>query len=92
VTDKIDDVSTVSVMVMRGNPGWMTGISGPDGDNVATYELDGLPQANSLVEAEILVTTWLAGRGFTLSSPWRTVDYSGSGEKAVQTEAEFVRK
>ena len=91
MTNKIDDVSTVSVMVMRGNPGWLTGIAGPDG-NVATHELDGLPPANSLMEAEILVTTWLAGRGFTLSSPWRTTDYSGSGEKAVQTEAEFVRK
>ena len=92
MSDKIDEVSAVSAMVMRGNPGWLTGLGGPDGGNVGTYELKDLPQADSLMEAENMVTAWLAGRGFTLSSPWRTVEYSGSGERAVQTEAQFVRE
>lgn len=92
MTNRIDDVSMVSVTVMRGNPGWLTGMSGPDGGNVGTHELKDLPQADSLIEAEDTVTAWLAGRGFALSSPWRTVDYNGSGERATETRAEFVRK
>lgn len=92
MSTKIDDVSAVSVTVMRGNPGWLTGISDGNDNNVGTHELKDLPQAGSLVEAENMVTAWLAGRGFALSSPWRTLEYSGSGESAVETQAEFVRK
>lgn len=92
MNNRLDDVNSVSATVMRGNPGWLTGISGPDGENVGTHELKDLPQADSLAEAENAVTAWLDGRGFTLSSPWRTEQYNGSGERAVQTRAEFVRK
>jgi hypothetical protein len=64
----------------------------PEESSVGSPELDGMPTGKSLVETEIMLTEWLAGRGFTLSSPWRTHAYSGGGGRSVETQAEFTRK
>ena len=46
----------------------------------------------SLAETEILVTAWLAGRGFDIRTPWRTTELTGSESGSFQTEAEFTRQ
>ena len=93
----LNDANSVSVMIMRGNPGWLISLATRfEGDtqetDIANPELADMPTDKSLVETETTLTAWLAGRGFTLSSYWRTHDYSGSGHRAVDTRAEFTRK
>ena len=51
-----------------------------------------MPTDKSLVETEIMLTAWLAGRGFELSSRWYTHEYSGGGGSVAETRAELVRK
>lgn len=60
--------------------------------DIVDPELTGMTTDKWLVETEIMLTARLAGRGFTLSSRWRTHGYKGSGRGAVETRAEFSRK
>jgi hypothetical protein len=94
---RIDDANIVSAAITQGSPGWLIGLAAQfDGDPeqhaVSAPELHDMPASKSLVETEIMLTAWLTGRGFTLSSPWRTHSYSGSGDRAVDVRAKFVRK
>lgn len=94
---EINDVDTLSATIMRGNPGWMIGLGAQfEGDaeesEIGQPELFGMPTDKSLVETEIMLTAWLAGRGFGLSSRWYTHEYSGGGGSVAETRAEFVRK
>jgi hypothetical protein len=82
----------------RGQPDWLISLAtGFEGDteetDIANPELTGMSTDKSLVETEIMLTAWFAGRGFTLSSHWRIHDYSGSGHRAVDMRgAEFTQK
>jgi hypothetical protein len=97
MTNEIDDVNSLSATIMQGNPGWLIGLGTQlEGDmeesEIGTPELIGMPTDKSLVETEIMLTAWLASRGFTLSSHWRTHSYSDSGDRVDETRAEFTRK
>ena len=79
MSSRIDDVNHLSVIIMRSPDDWLVelGASGNDGEevNVGSHELGDMPTNKSLMETEILMTAWLAGRGFVHASPWRT--YAG---------------
>jgi hypothetical protein len=67
----VDDVANLSVMIMRGDPGWLVSLATrPDEasqeSNVTDYEFADTRWDKSLVETEVLVTAWLAGRGFVI--------------------------
>jgi hypothetical protein len=91
----IDQVNNVSANIMRGNSDWMvslaTRLDGTELCNVKDYEFANTRWDKSLMETEVLVTAWLAGRGFVIRTPWRTAAFSGDGSQATQTEAEFAR-
>jgi hypothetical protein len=93
----VDDVANLSVMIMRGDPGWLVNLATrPDGaseqSNVTDYEFADMRWDKSLVETEVLVTAWLAGRGFMIRTPWHTKELTGSESGASQTQAEFIRQ
>lgn len=93
---QIDDAISVSAMILRGNPDWLISMGARFADapgeyNIAAPELDDIPTDKSLVETEIMLTAWLAGRGFAPLSPWRTCTYTGAGHRATDVRAEFVR-
>ena len=93
MSNGIDDANSLSATIMRGNPGWLIGLGTQfEGDMDGIPELTGMPTDKSLVETEIMLTAWLASRGFTLSSHWRTHSHSGSGGREFETRAEFTRK
>lgn len=96
MSKEIDDVNSLSATIMRGSLGWLIGLGTHfEGDaeesSVTSPELAEIPTYKSLVETEIMLTAWLAGRGFTLSSHWRTQEYSGGGGAVAETRAEFTR-
>jgi len=93
----VDDALNLSVLVMRGNTGWMVSLGTRLGDssedsNVTDYEFADMRWNKSLVETETLVTAWLAGRGFDIRTPWHTTELTGSESGAYSTEAEFIRQ
>ncbi len=96
MSSRIDDVDNLNVMIMRGPDDWLVGLgtSGDDGQevNVGSQELKDMPTNKSLVETEILLTAWLAGRGFVHVSHWRTHEDNGSETRATDVRADFVRK
>jgi hypothetical protein len=96
MSNEIDDAESVSVTIRRGDPDWLIGVGASfEGDTeesaVGNPELAGMPKDKSLVETEIMLTAWLVGRGFTLSSHWRTHEYSGAG-RVFEARAEFTRE
>jgi hypothetical protein len=91
----VDDALNLSVMIMHGDRGWlvsMTTQGDARGSNVVDYEFADMRWDKSLVETEILVTAWLAGRGFMIQTPWHTTELTGSESGAFQTEAVFSRQ
>jgi hypothetical protein len=93
----VDDVTNVSVTIMRGNSDWLVILATrPEGEgkksNVTDYEFADMHWDKSLVETEVLVTAWLGGRGFAVRKPWHTTELTGSESGAFQTEAEFIRQ
>ena len=96
MSSRIDDVNHLSVIIMRGPDDWLIalGTSGNDGEevNVGSHELRDMPTNKSLMETEILMTAWLAGRGFVHASPWRTYADNGSETRATDVRADFVKK
>lgn len=93
----VDDAANLSVLIMRGDKGWLVSLATrPDGtseeSNVADYEFADMRWDRSLVETEVLVTAWLAGRGFVIRTAWHTTELTGSESGAFQTEAEFIRQ
>jgi hypothetical protein len=97
MSSRIDDVDNLNVIIMRGDPDdWLVGLGTSAGDgeefNVGSQELKDMPTNKSLIETEILLTAWLAGRGFVHASPWRTHADNGSETRATDVRADFVRK
>jgi len=95
MNSRIDDVNHLNVIIMRGPKDWLVGLgtNGDDGEeiNVGSHELKDMPMDKSLMETEILMTAWLAGRGFVHASPWHTYADNGSETRATDVRAEFVR-
>ena len=91
----VDDALNLSVMITRGDRGWLVSMATQGdarGSDVVDYEFADIRWDKSLVETEILVTAWLAGRGFDIRTPWHTTELTGSESGAFQTEAEFTRQ
>ena len=91
----VDDALNLSVMIMRGDRGWLVSMATQGdarGSNVVDYEFADMRWDKSLVETEILMTAWLAGRGFVIRTPWHTTELTGSESGAFQTEAVFSRQ
>jgi hypothetical protein len=91
----VDDALNLSVMITRGDRGWLVSMATQGdarGSNVVDYEFADMRWDKSLVETEILVTAWLAGRGFDIRTPWHTTELTGNESGAFQTEADFTRQ
>jgi hypothetical protein len=96
MSSSIDDVTRLSVFIIRGpDHGWLVGLVTLDSGEPAAVdfnELRDMPTKKSLMETEILLTAWLAGRGFVHISPWRTNAENDSETHAIDVRAEFIRK
>lgn len=97
MTSRIDEVDRLSVMIMRGSENdWLvslgTWLDNGEEVNVGFQELKDMPTSKSLMETEVFLTTWLTGRGFVHTSPWRTYADNGSETRATDVRAEFIRK